>query len=193
MTPRYLLSSSLLLGGLLVAGCVKTPERTLEERIEVLEREHEPERLLERAEALASVGDYTRAEQYLNLALQSGAEERRVLPLLLEVCTQDQRYRDAAQYVEHYLRRHPNEFRLRFVLGTLYAGIGDVEPARAQFEKLLAVQPEHAEAHYALAVLLRDQLGNFGGADRHFREYLRLRPRGPHSEEASASLLERVR
>jgi hypothetical protein len=47
-------------------------------------------------------------------------------------------------------------------------------------------------AHYALAVLSRDE-NDPVGADKHFREYLRLAPNGPHAEEAQASLLESVR
>jgi hypothetical protein len=54
----------------------------------------------------------------------------------------------------------------------------------------LQTAPRHADAHYALAVLLRDELGNHSQADAHFRAYLELRPEGEHAEEASESLLE---
>jgi hypothetical protein len=55
---------------------------------------------------------------------------------------------------------------------------------------VLSAKPEHADAHYSLAVLLRDDLGNHLAADAHFRDYLRLAPRGSHAEEANQSLLE---
>ncbi|HMJ10237.1 MAG TPA: tetratricopeptide repeat protein [Polyangiaceae bacterium] len=174
-------------------ACAKRPGVVLEERVDTLQRESAPELLLERAHAFASAGDYTRAEQYGNLALKRGGREQDVLPLLVEVCVRDMRYRAAIAYIEHHLRRHPREDRLRFVLAALHVGLGEIEPARETLERVIEQRPDHAGAHYALAVLLRDKLGSRALADAHFREYLRLDPAGPHVEEARVSLLERVR
>jgi tetratricopeptide (TPR) repeat protein len=145
---------------------------------------------LENARAFAAQRDYTRAEQYLNLAAQSGSPDSEVTPLLVDVCVQDQRYRAALQYAQDYLRRHPRAYRLRFVEATLLSAIGEVAQAREALEKVLSASPRHADAHYSLAVLLRDDLGNHQEADEHFRSYLELRPRGAHAEEAGQSLLE---
>jgi tetratricopeptide (TPR) repeat protein len=150
------------------------------------------ELFLERARAAYARGDHTRAEQYLNLAKESGRDETEVTPLLIDVCVKDQRYRAALQYAQEYLRRHPRAYRLRFVQATLLAALGEVPAAREELEKVLAARPEHADAHYSLAVLLRDDLGNRLEADSHFRDYLRLSPRGAHAEEAGESLLEAV-
>jgi len=49
-----------------------------------------------------------------------------------------------------------------------------------------------AQAHYLLALVSRDMDNDVLEADRHFREYLRLEPSGPHADEAKASLLSRV-
>ena len=111
-------------------------------------------------------------------------------PLLIDVCIKDQRYRAALQYAQDHLRRHPRSYRLRFVEATLLSALGDVARAREELEKVLDVSPDHADAHYSLAVLLRDDLGNHLEADHHFRSYLRLAPRGTHAEEAGESLLE---
>ena len=145
---------------------------------------------LENARAFAAQQDYTRAEQYLNLAAQSGSPDSEVTPLLVDVCVQDQRYRAALQYVQDHLRRHPRAYRLRFVGATLLSAMGEVARAREELEKVLSANPRHADAHYSLAVLLRDDLGNHLDADEHFRSYLELRPRGAHAEEAGQSLLE---
>jgi tetratricopeptide (TPR) repeat protein len=145
---------------------------------------------LENARAFAAQQDYTRAEQYLNLAAQSGSPDFEVTPLLVDVCVQDQRYRAALQYVQDYLRRHPRAYRLRFVQASLLSAIGEVARAREELEKVLSANPRHADAHYSLAVLLRDELGSHLEADEHFRSYLELRPRGAHAEEAGQSLLE---
>ena len=177
---------------LLLSGCAHAPASELEQRAGVVQRAREPQLLFEQAQAFASVGDYARAEQYSSLALENGAREEQVLPLLLQTCVRDQRYRDAVQYLQDYLRRRPAAHQLRFVLATLHAALGDVVAARDELERSLARAPDNAEAHYTLAVLLRDGSSDFAAADTHFREYLRLSPEGPHAEEASESLLRRV-
>ena len=146
--------------------------------------------LIERAQGFAAESDYARAEQYLGLALASGANEEKIQPLLIDVCIRDRRYRAAIQYAEQHLRKHPRAFRLRFLEATLLVAIGDVAHARDELERVLSARPEYADAHYTLAVLLRDELGNHTQADRHFKEYLRLAPSGMHAEEAGESLLQ---
>jgi Tfp pilus assembly protein PilF len=173
-------------------GCARTPGAEIERRVEIAQREHEPSRLLRSARAFADIGDYTRAEQYIDAARQQGAEEAEVLPLLLEVCIKDRRYRAAAQHAEEHLRKQPSAYPLRFMLATLYIGLAENDAARRELERVLRLAPEHAEAHYALALLLRDELGHPSEADRHFREYLRLQPHGDHADEAGSSLLSRV-
>ena len=176
--------------GLSCSACVRAPGPELEHRYHATQRQHEPERLLLRARAFAAASDYTRAEQYLSLAQASGAPEQEVAPLMIEVCIKDQRYRAAIQHAEHYLRKHPRAYRLRFLKASLLAAVGDVAHAREELERVLQTSPGHADAHFAIAVLLREDLGNHSEADSHFREYLRLSPRGSHAEEANASLLE---
>jgi Tfp pilus assembly protein PilF len=173
-------------------GCARNPNVVTEERLQIVERQRKPQLLLQRAKAFVRIGDYTRAEQYLNAALENGAAESEVVPLLLSICVKDRRYRSAVEYGENYLRRHPRAHRLRFVVATLYVGLGENDRAKKQLERVLEQDPEHAEAHYALAVLFRDQLGSFGRADQHFRQYLKLDPRGEHAEEAAGSLLRSV-
>jgi tetratricopeptide (TPR) repeat protein len=148
--------------------------------------------LVERARAFSAAGDHLRAEQYLSAALSQGADERRVLPLLLASCVADQRYRDGLQHVESYVRRHPRDHGARFLLATLQLALGRFDRGIEELRGVVAVAPRHAEAHYALAVVLRDQLGDAAGADRHFRAYLSLRPSGAHAEEARGSLLSQL-
>lgn len=149
------------------------------------------EKLVDRGRAFAAVGDSTRAEEYLAAALQRGARPERVMPVLLSVCVRDGRYRSAIFYAENHLRAHPSDVATRFVLGTLYAAIGEAPRAKEHLTRVVEATPNEARAHYALAVLMRDQQDPIG-ADRHFREYLRLAPEGAHAEEARASLLTRI-
>lgn len=185
--------SAPLLAGLLALACAR--DATLEAPTEAesaAEAARRTQLFMQRAQAAYARTDYTRAEQYLNLAKESGRDEAEITPLLIDVCVKDQRYRAALQYAQEYLRRHPRAYRLRFVEATLLAGLGEIAAAREELEKVLSAQPEHADAHYSLAVLLRDDLGNHLEADAHFRDYLRIAPRGIHAEEAGQSLLELV-
>lgn len=146
--------------------------------------------LVHQAHQFADSADYTRAEQYLNLATKRGGDPAQVMPLLIDVCVRDQRYRAALQYAEEHLRRHPREYRLRYIEATLLRALGDVGKSKQELQRVLDASPDYADAHYSMAVLLRDQLGSYQEADAHFREYLRLAPSGQHAEEAGESLLE---
>jgi tetratricopeptide (TPR) repeat protein len=178
-----------LAAALASVACARNPEAEVRSSLEAAEQARRPERALARARAFASVGDLMRAEQYLKLALDAGADSSEVTPLLVEVCTRDQRFLDAIQHIEHHLRHHPDDARLRYVLASLEAAVGNQERARAEYERVLAREPNNAEVHYALAVLLRDGVANLEQADSHFRAYLRLRPGGNHAEESRAALL----
>jgi tetratricopeptide (TPR) repeat protein len=176
------------------AGCPANPapKDQVQQDIVAANSEKTPDKLLARGRAFQSVGDLTRAEQYYAAALQEGANPKEVLPLLLRVCIEGKRYRVAIEYAEPYLKKHPDDWRLRLVVAALYGGIGEPNVERAELEQVLAVNPNEATGHYALAVLLRDEYGDVVGADAHFREYLRLDPQGDHADEAKAGLLKPV-
>ena len=165
-----------------------------------VQKESTPATLVERGKAFASVGDYTRAEEYLSSALDQGADARVVLPVLMDVCVKTGRYRAAIQHGEDHLRKHPNDVQTHVMVGALYAAINDGRAARLQLEPVVKndgpsaeVRPAlRAEAHYLLAVVARDTDSDAVATDRHFREYLRLEPNGSHIEEARAALLTRV-
>lgn len=181
---------ALTIAALGTVGC-GSPARGEEMRanVQTFERDQRPERLVELGKAFAQVGDLTRAEQYLSSALDNGADGHVVVPLLLRVCIRDGRYRAALEYGEGHLRKHPNDARTRFVVATVYSGIGDADSAKSHLERVVLERPLEAEAHFALAVLMRESFKDPVTADRHFREYLRLSPGGSHAEEAQASLL----
>lgn len=158
----------------------------------VVRAEETPEKLLARGRAFMSVGDFARAEQYFAFALERGAPSHVAMPLLLRACAEEKRYRAAIDYAEPELKKHPEDVKLRFVVASFYATIGDTAAAQAELERVVHDKPDLAPAHFALAVLLRDEQGDLVKADAHFREYLRLDPRGPHVDEARGSLLKLV-
>jgi tetratricopeptide (TPR) repeat protein len=154
------------------------------------ERNQSLEELEQRGEAFAALGDLTRAEQYLSAALNQGADVRRVLPALVHVCIEAGRYRAAGEYLRAHMLEDPDNSRLHLLYGLLEASVGDRTVALREYDAALRAHPDDPDAHYALAILLRDAVGDAAGADAHFREYLRLVPKGKHAPEARASLLE---
>jgi len=176
----------------LAAGCVKTPATELREGMKVVAEERDPNRLERSARAFAMLGDFGRAAQYHLAALEQGADESVVVPELVNVYIHDKQYRAAVFECQKYLRKHPQETPLRFVLANLVAAVGEPVVARKELEHVLRDEPANANAHYALAVILRDDGTDLSSADEHFRAYLKLSPTGQHADEAKGSLLQVV-
>jgi tetratricopeptide (TPR) repeat protein len=177
------LMALILLGA---AGCAQAPSSAAE-RAAVMRQGQTRDELVARGSAFASIGDLTRAEQYLSASLRQGAEVRAVLPLLVHVCIQAGRYRVAADYLRAYGGEDADNVELHMLSGLLEAAVGDRDVARSEYETVLRADPEDAGAHWALAVLLRDT-SDAPEANVHFREYLRLAPSGQHAAEARASI-----
>lgn len=184
--------AALLLLGAAVAGCAHKPKSEAEQRVETVKREQAPERLYEAGRAFASIGDLTRAEQYLTAALEQGYDERKVVPVLISVLIEGKRYRLAIEQGEAYLKKHGGDHRLRLLVSTLYMALGEHDNARKSLEELLRRSPDDPEGNYAMGVLYRDALRDVVRADVHFRAYLRLAPGGSHADDARASLLRSV-
>ena len=195
------------------AACAPTAAQKVEADMASVRKESDAKTLVERGKGFAAVGDHTRAEEYLASSIEAGADPRDVLPLLMDVCVRTGRYRSAIQHGENHLRKHPHDMRTRVVVGALYAAISESKQARIQLEHVVKSDAREeagtetrdtatpspstpvglqAQAHYLLAVVARDSDNDAVDADRHFREYLRIEPRGAHAEEAKASLLKQV-
>ncbi len=173
-------------------GCGSSRVDRVRSAQETVSKEQEPDKLVTRGKVFAQLGDHTRAAQYFAQALDAGADPPQVLPLLMRSYVVTNRYRHAIELGERYVQKAPREHRLRFLLSTLYLAIKEPSRARGHLDAVLREDPENSEAHYVMAVLLRDHEADWEGADRHFREYLRLAPSGPHAEEAKGSLLKTV-
>ncbi len=169
-------------------GCGTSRVERVKTARETAEREQTPDKLVARGKLFAEMGDQTRAGQYFTAALDAGAQPSEVLPLLMRTYVATGRFRNAITIGEQYLKKSPKDAHLRFLVATLYLAIEEPERARDHLDHVLAQDTNNADAHYVLAVLLRDH-GDYVGADQHFREYLRLKPEGPHAEEARGSLL----
>jgi tetratricopeptide (TPR) repeat protein len=158
------------------------------QRLSIIKKGEDPAKLVEQGRGFASVGDTSRAEQYFAAALQRGADEAVVVPLIVKVCVTDGRYELAIDYASRYSQKHPSDVRVRYLLGTLYAAIGERAKARLELEYVVTAKPNDPEPHWALAKVLHDEGKDPVLADGQFREYLRLAPTGAHADEARASI-----
>lgn len=173
-------------------GCAPARSPDVRGNLNTIRRETTEDKLVDRGEAFAAVGDWTRAEQYLAAALDRGSDPERILPVLMRVCIEAEKYRVAADYARDYVRKKPDDVRLRMLLGSLEAAIGNRQAARREMRSILERQPSNADAHFELALLLRDDDVDPTEANQHFREYLRLTPDGSRASEVRAALLKDV-
>jgi tetratricopeptide (TPR) repeat protein len=154
---------------------------------------NDPKLLLERGKAFSELGDFTRAEQYFAAAIAAGGKSSEIVPQLIKACVASGDLRLASDYAETELARHPNDARLRFLTGALYASTGDRPVARKHLVRAASELPNDADVQFSVATFFRDDLDDRIGSDPYFREYLRISPKGDRAEEARASLMERIR
>ena len=150
-----------------------------------------PDALLARGIALLQAGDGLRAEQYLTLAVRAGADESRAIAPLVRACAGSARLQSALEHALPYLRRHPDAWRLRYMVAALQLALGRTQLALAELEQVRRAQPRAAQAHYLAAVIARDQLHDAQAASAGFSAYVRTAPHGEHAAEARAWLRER--
>jgi Tfp pilus assembly protein PilF len=144
------------------------------------------EDLLARGLGFALAGDDLAAEQYLTAARAAGEPENRIVRELIKVCVRSGRLEQARQHGENYVERHPDDNPVRFALASIYFAKGDTMSARHELERLVVDWPQHAESHFLLALILRDQYSDVAGARHSLEQYLTLAPTGLHAGEARA-------
>lgn len=136
----------------------------------------------------AMSGDTVRAEQYLSAAIDRGYDHGKALPLLLRVCLSSSRLRAALTHAEPYLRDHPEDDPLRYIVAIVHMGLGKMDEARLDLTELLHHDGSNADAHLLLGIL--DSRTDTASARDHFRSYLDLAPHGKHAGEARSRLAE---
>jgi tetratricopeptide (TPR) repeat protein len=142
--------------------------------------------LFRQGEEAANRGDTVRAEQYLSMAIERGYSEKKVLPIMLRVCLSSSRLRAALNHAEPYLRAHPNDQDLRYLVATIHLGLGQLDEVRFELNHILRIDPNHPKAHYLLGVL--ESAINSEQATAHFRRYLEVAPTGEHAIEVKSRL-----
>jgi tetratricopeptide (TPR) repeat protein len=146
------------------------------------------EQLYEEGVLHARLGDSLRAEQYLTAARALGYDEGEVVSWLVRICVSSNRYQSALAHAEPYLRRHPEDWPLRFVVANLYDALGDTERAGLELEAVTEAAPDEPFAQYRLGVFYSERSLEAEEARRAFENYLRLDPGGRYAAEARTRL-----
>ncbi len=101
------------------------------------------------------------------------------LPALFEAqMLQDKSPAKAADRLARYLDAHPKDRQVRLSYARLLVGAKRYAEARAQFEKLLASQPDNPDALYAVG-LLAHQMKQYSVAEASLKRVLELGYRNP--------------
>jgi Flp pilus assembly protein TadD len=153
---------------LVTGGCATRSRQDPTTQTSLVKDQRPAEELLTRGQDAAFRGDAARAEQYLALAIERGAERRTVIPALLRACLASSHLRAALNHAEPYLRDHPEQDPLRYLVATIRLGLGQVAAARHDLQLLLARDPSNPDAHYLLGVI--DSPVNAEAARGHFLE-----------------------
>lgn len=148
--------------------------------------------LLAAADALAASGDHVRAGQYLSAAQAAGVPQPRLIGRLLKLDVAGGQYRLAIEHAETYLQSYPDDLAIRQCLASFYLAVGASTEAAREYDRVLDESPNHAEAHFALASVLRDSGASRAKSSEHYRAYLALAPRGRHADEARHGLTEEL-
>ncbi|MBX3250269.1 MAG: tetratricopeptide repeat protein [Myxococcales bacterium] len=148
----------------------------------------EARQLFEHGAGLAQRGDAVRAEQYIVAAIERGYPREEALPILLRVCIASDRLSSALTHAEPYLREHPDQWALRYLVATIYLGLDRADDAARELQRVIDDAPDQAVPHFTLGILEHERRGNHMTARALLERYLELDPRGRHAAEARSVL-----
>lgn len=114
----------------------------------------------------AQRGDSVRAEQYLAMAMEEGADARVVMPILLKACIRSSHLRTALNHAEPHLLANPEDDELRKLVANIHLGLGQTADARRELGLLLQRSESNPDAHYLLGVIATRE--DIGAARAHF-------------------------
>jgi Flp pilus assembly protein TadD len=186
---RPVFSSALLACLLLTVACASPRSVRREPRT----ARTAAEALFAQGRELAARGDGVRAEQYFVLALRLGYPEQRAIGPLVAVCVASSHLRAALDYAKPVLRRHPQAWRLRYLVAALQLALGEQLEATRHLQRVVAQRPEAAQAYYLLAVIARDWARDELAVRDGFAAYLEHAPDGAFAAEAQNWLADHPR
>lgn len=102
-------------------------------------------------------GQYAAAFDWYLACLGKDPDNLVALLGLFQTSIQMGSFAKVIQYLRVYLDRHPDDTSVLFCLATLYARDGRLDDAARMLERILALQPENAEAEKLLRDVHRKQ------------------------------------
>ena len=136
--------------------------------------------------------DYAQAETAFKAALALQPDNAASYEGLAEVYNAQRRFADAAEASAEAIRLSGavaggNSATAVFDQGLIFWNLGNLDDARQQFERTLALDPEHGEAHYWLG-MANLNAGQVAEAAAEFTLYLDREPDGRFAEQAGSIL-----
>ncbi|HEY6232247.1 MAG TPA: tetratricopeptide repeat protein [Pyrinomonadaceae bacterium] len=128
-------------------------------------------------------GQWDKAEQALRRALEINSKVPNAFFAFGELNLQQKHYREAETALIQGLKLQDRSWQGHFTLGRVYWQTGELPKAGRHVALAIQLNPTHAPAHLLGAnILLR--AGKREDAISEFEEFLRLDPKGTHSNEA---------
>ncbi|MCG2584919.1 tetratricopeptide repeat protein [Massilia sp. TS11] len=131
----------------------------------------------------AKQGAAAKREAEAALAIQPDSEI--AVLMLAQVLNDDSA---AEQLLARFLVRYPQAREVRSAYGRVLSNLKHYEEARAQFRKLLEVQPEHPGTLYAAGVTSM-QLNDNGAAEGYFKRFVEVLAAKPDDERDPSKVL----
>lgn len=176
---------TVLIASTLALGCGHAPPKTQQEPAN---QEETSAQLFKRGQTAIQAGDFVRAEQYLTLALADPSFQRPALKLLIHACIQSGHLWVIVNQTEAYLRSHPDDDTLRYLLATTEETMGHRAEAMKHLRLILSHDPSYVDAHYLIGILKLSEAPD--ESLHHFETCLTLAPQGPHAQELKGRIAE---
>jgi tetratricopeptide (TPR) repeat protein len=140
-----------------------------------------------------ATGDTLRAEQYYLRAEALGHPQAEVLPRLLRVLAQAQRYHEALRRCDERLRVAPEDRETRYVKSALLLALERPREAERELQTLIRQKPADPDAYLQLGRLYRDSAADDkdrAQARALYETYLALAPEGPDAAAVRFELVD---
>ncbi|MBI4688808.1 MAG: tetratricopeptide repeat protein [Nitrospirae bacterium] len=99
----------------------------------------------------------------------------------------EKRLEDAVKEFKKSIAVDPLNIDSYKMLGDIYSSMDNIPPAYEYYKKAIDINAEYAPAHYGLA-LAYEKAGDTKMAERHMKEYLRIKPSGYFSRRAKEKI-----
>lgn len=143
------------------------------------------------ASALIRRGDCSEAAGHLErvIEIDPGFVEAHYHRALIKA--RQEKVEEAVLGLRRSLDLNPNFIPSHLLLGALYRVRGETDAAAKEFRAVLRLSPANAKAHLNLAEILLGETGNCEEAEKHVRQYIRLRPDAPGRSGIEAMFVEK--